>query len=71
MDEEMHQRKVKELEMGISSCTLVRRAWSTTDGSDIEVNVTTDGIILRDVVTADGDSNVDHEGFGKKYLPAC
>lgn len=62
---------MQELEMGISSCTLVRRACNSTDGSDIEVNVTTDGIILRDVVTTDGDPNVDHAGSGKTYLPAC
>ena len=67
----MRQRRVQELFVGASSFEPVSGVLSTSDGDDSFVNVTTKGVIHRDVSTTSGDPNTDPLGYVKRNPLAC
>ena len=70
-DDEMRQRRVQELFVGASSFGPMSGVLSIIDGADKVVNVTTKGVIHRDVSTTNGDPNTDPLGYVKQNPLAC
>lgn len=61
----------QELDIRASSSMPVSGERSTTDGAKIEVDGNSDGVILRDVGTTDGNPIIYHAGSVKLDTLAC
>lgn len=60
---------MQEIDIGASCPVRERGARSTTEGAEIELDVTTDGSILKDVGTIGGGPIADPTGFLTPYPP--
>ncbi len=65
------QKRVIEVSSGQSASGSVSWDVSTIEGSAKKEYVTTDGVILVDVGTTEGDRFMDPSGSGKLDPPAC
>uniref|UniRef100_M1DYN1 Integrase core domain containing protein n=1 Tax=Solanum tuberosum TaxID=4113 RepID=M1DYN1_SOLTU len=76
VNEELHQQRVREGNLGASSSrptteATVRDDVSTTDGAFRVIDSTTEGVILDDMGTTDGGPSVVPAVFRKPDPPAC
>uniref|UniRef100_M1DNY3 Integrase core domain containing protein n=1 Tax=Solanum tuberosum TaxID=4113 RepID=M1DNY3_SOLTU len=71
IDEQLRQQRTSEMIDGASSSMPVGIDVRTTEGATRVTDSTTDGVVLVDAVTTEGDPSVDLAGSGKLDPPTC